>query len=198
MSGAEEFVLVPKHVYTRSQPITEQVLNNPQIQRKAQYLNTIQDYVSANPSEDQLQQQPSRSSSSSSFEKPTKQRETTLAESILGELTALSASQQVKSKHILKKIFDHRQVSIDMSGGLTVDGKAIGLSVATFLWDLQQSTKKLKNSIHETVLKMLLLPEHLVANKDAKDVLKDGWISWPRKRENNFTKSLYNWPQCIW
>ena len=191
-------MLVPKHVYTRSQPITEQVLNNPQIQRKAQYLNTIQDYVSANPSEDQLQQQPSRSSSSSSFEKPIKQRETTLAESILGELTALSASQQVKSKHILKKIFDHRQVSIDMSGGLTVDGKAIGLSVATFLWDLQQSTKKLKKSIHETVLKMLLLPEHLVANKDAKDVLKDGWISWPRKRENNFTKSLYNWPQCIW
>ncbi len=170
--SAVEFILIPKNVYMKTQSITEQVLNNPQIQRKAQYLSTIQDYVSATPSEDQLQQKPSSLP-------PAKQRETTIAESIMGELTALTASQQVKAKHILKKILDHSQVNIDMSGGLTVDGKAVGLSAATFLWDLQQQNKKLDTAAYETVLKKLLLSDHLVSNREAKTLLKYGWVSWP-------------------
>lgn len=170
--SAEEFVLIPKNVYVKSQPIAEQVLNNPQIQRKAQYLSTIQDYISTQPNEDQILQQPS-------VEIPAQTREVTMAENILGDLIALTASQQVKSKHILKKIFENSNVNIDMSGGLVVDGKAIGLNAATFLWDIQQPTKKLDKATHEIMLKKLLLPEHLLGNKDAKDIVKHGWVSWP-------------------
>ena len=113
------------------------------------------------------------------FEKQVQKRETTMEEHVMADLAALSASQQVKSKLILKKIFDHGQVNIDMSGGLIVDGKPIGLSAATFLWDLQQATKNLDKTTHELVLRKLHIPDHLVINKEAKDILKHGWVSWP-------------------
>lgn len=166
--SAEEFVLIPKNVYTQSQSIAEQVLNTPHIKNKADYLSVLQDYISGSPSEDQLQRARTLA---------VKPPEVTIEETILEELklSSLTANQLAKCKFVLQQILDNSRVNVDMSGGLTIDGRAIGVRAVNFLWDLQQPNKKLNKPLLETVLKILLLPEHMVVNKQAKEIATDGW-----------------------
>ena len=41
MTIAEEFILVPKKLYLKDQPLTEQILENPQIKHKSSQLSIV-------------------------------------------------------------------------------------------------------------------------------------------------------------
>ena len=97
-----------------------------------------------------------------------------LADVILGLLACgLSAGKVERARQILRKIQVSDSVTIDSnSGRLHLYDRDTGLTIFAFLSDLQVPTKKLSERCLDLV-RWLRLPEHVMANTNAKQVAND-------------------------
>ena len=161
-------------MYVESRPLAEQILSDPDIKEKAKQLSLLQrtpkhDYkgekekdVQTTAEERQEDVTTSKLSERESFE-----------QQIFQELPSLKPKQVTKSKVILAKILASDQVTINDKGKLMVNGYEINLPASTFLYDLQQPTKKLRDE-HEAVISRVDIPSQMVANQKAKILIEQG------------------------
>jgi len=162
--NAEEFILIPKKLYLKDRPLTEQVLQNPSIQEKGMQLSMLQRFQ---PTKQHVVQELSS----------TKQ----IREIVFDQLQTLNDQQLKKSEYIFSSIEKNGPVSIDNGGNILIDDSNTGLSASTFLYNLQQTNKVIDTTLYTTLIKHLRIPEHFVANTHAKKIIKGkesiGWTS---------------------
>ncbi len=159
--NAEEFILIPKSQYLQSRPVQEQVLYTPNLSSKTKYLLILKRYA---PPDEHVE-------SSSDQQRTTPD----LKSRIFANLDSLTANQQSRSRTIFARIEKSKHLGVDQDMLLTIDGERHEIDVSSLLYDLQQPSKKLNDEIYKIILKDLNLSEHLVANSDAKKIIKDSW-----------------------
>ena len=94
-------------------------------------------------------------------------------DSIMSEVELMENKIQ-RAEIILNKILSSETVSIeDPSGFLHIEDKPMRVKVSTFLYNLQQPTKKIDLAVYTNILHELKIPPHLVSNTHAKKVLKE-------------------------
>ena len=86
-------------------------------------------------------------------------------------LTGSKYNRTQKKFDLLKKL---ERVSNDESEKLIVDERHTNVSASSFLYDLQQPTKKLRNPEFFKILEALNLKEDLVINSNAKSAIRKG------------------------
>ena len=168
--ASQEFVLIPKEIYTSERPATEQILMNSGIKEKAKQMSLLQrnptnalikDIDSDIPPAENGNQITTVEENVTSEEPDTNQ----LIESILSELTSFTKSQLNKAKSILKRISENESVTISPRGIIILNGESTNVYASAFLHDLQQPRKKVQNPIYRNILLELHLPSQLVTNK---------------------------------
>jgi len=167
--SAVEFVLIPKEMYLPQRPVVEQILYNPNISATGKQLSILQRFKT----QKKLPEEP----------EPIVVPAKTLKETVFDSLVTLTDAQKRKSDLIYDSIETSPRLSLDNNGQIQIDNSPTGLFVGTFLYELQQPTKKL-DKVYEPILKDIGIAEHLVANKFAKQIIVHEWIkfSTPTKR----------------
>ena len=102
------------------------------------------------------------------------------ADKIFQNLTILVPSKFTRTEKIVNVIKESKKVVIGKNENFIVDGTATGINVPTFLYDLQQPTKKINNPDYFKILEALNIKEDLVINGNAKIAI--------RKRTQRVTK----------
>lgn len=173
--NAEEFVLIPKKNYLKERPIADQILQDPQVKEKALQLSLLQ-----------------RVEAKEHLNADVPVIPETLKETIFAQLSALSHSERQKSEYIYDAIINSTKLSIDSSGGLLIDNIHTGLQVGTFLYDLQRTKKIINRERYRAVIDLLGIPEHMVTNTYAKQIINEktaskGTTSPPKEHISPFT-----------
>ena len=89
------------------------------------------------------------------------------------DLGVMEKNKTGRAETILNKIFESPKVSIEDPGGIIhIDYQPLGLKASTFLYNTQQSTKKIDIQKYSRVLLALKLSLHLVSNTYAKQILE--------------------------
>lgn len=159
--SAEEFVLIPKRQYIKDRPIPEQILHDPSLKKKAVQLTMLQ------------RERPLLQIQSTEENEEAITTEKTVRDMVFHNLSSLQTPGQIrKSELILDQILNSDRLEIDTNGQLTLDGTKIGVETSTFLYDIQQPTKKIDTAAYTSVLNQLSLPSHLVGNKYAKVIVR--------------------------
>lgn len=153
---AEEFILVPKSAYIKNRPIADQILQNPSVREKSLQLSMLQ------------RLEPKQQLNETDDKPPT-----SLKEKLMEQLKSLTYSEQQKSEYILNAIINSDRISIDNNGWLMIDQVPIDLQAASFLYNLQQTRKDFNKDIYRTILKELDIPEHMVSNSHAKQLINE-------------------------
>ena len=94
------------------------------------------------------------------------------ANKILQNLNVLALAKITRTEKIVSLIKESKIVSIDENENFIVDGTATGINVPIFLYDLQQTTKKLSNPDYFKILEVLNIKEDLVINRNAKIAIR--------------------------
>ena len=89
-------------------------------------------------------------------------------DSILLELDFMNENQIKRSKIILDLINQSETVTVESNDVLHVNKETLGIKASTFLYNLQQPTKK-----YSKILIALNISPHLVANTHAKQILEN-------------------------
>ena len=106
--------------------------------------------------------------------------------SIISEVELMEENKIQRAEIILNKILSSETVSIeDPSGFLHIEDKPMRVKVSTFLYNLQQPTKKIDLAVYTNILHDLKIPPHLVSNTDAKKVLNEFTAMRRKKRKPN-------------
>ena len=155
--NAEEFVLIPKKDYLKDRPIAEQILQDPKVKEKALQLSMLQRWEPTEQLNVEEETQPI----------------TTLKETTLRQLEILTVTEQRKSEYIFDEITASARLGIDNSGHLLIDNTSTGLAIGSFLYDLQKSSKKIDIPLYETLFELLHIPEHMVTNTYAKQIINE-------------------------
>ena len=88
------------------------------------------------------------------------------------ELEVLNENQIKRSKIILDLINQSETVAIESNDVLHVKKETLGIKASTFLYNLQQPTKKIDIENYSKNLFALNISPHLVANTHAKQILE--------------------------
>ena len=99
-----------------------------------------------------------------------KQRKSDDFTSIMIELEVMNKNQIKRSKIILDLINQSETVTIESNDVLHVNKETPGIKASTFLYNLQQPTKKIEK--YSKILFALDISPHLVANTHAKQILE--------------------------
>ena len=175
----EEFVLIPKQMYTREQPHVSQLLSNKNIHNPAKQISLLQRKKS--PSAPSLSQQDTeqqtdasvddRSTINKSMAKSfTTDKTSTIKKGALNDIRILKGTKLERANKILDIIEESDSVSLDSSKRLLINGTNTEVLAATFLYNLQQTTGKLYFE-QFSVLKHLDIGSHLTCNTNAKKFL---------------------------
>lgn len=145
-----KFVLVPYDYYLNSKSVPnrtveEKILFNPNLKNKSKLLAPIRSQVPKN----------------ISFEHKLD------VTSILNELTTLGKNQIARAETIVHAIERNPRLSISQFKTIIIDGQETTVEAHSFLYDLQHHNKKIPNN-YKPILDLLLLPDHLVPNKNAR------------------------------
>ncbi len=93
----------------------------------------------------------------------------TLEDQVMRQLTTLSNAQCRRAEAGLSLLLKKATVDpADRNLEIFLNGNPTGVPVVSFLWNLQQPTKKL-SAVELNLVGALNLPEHLVSNKDGKN-----------------------------
>ena len=175
----EEFVLIPKQMYTREQPHISQLLSNKNIHNPAKQISLLQrnKSSSAPPASQQDTEQQTdasmddRSTINESIEKSfTTDNISTTRQGVLNDIRILKGIKFERANKILEIIEESDSVSLDSSKSLLIRGSNTEVLAATFLYNLQQTTCKLSFE-HFNVLALLDTGPHLTCNTYAKKFL---------------------------
>ena len=105
-------------------------------------------------------------------------------DSIMSEVELMEENKIQRAEIILNKILSSETVSIeDPSGFLHIEDKPMRVKVSTFLYNLQQPTKKIDLAVYTNILHELKIPPHLVSNTHAKKVLKEVYSDEEKEEE---------------
>ena len=175
----EEFVLIPKQMYTRDQPHISQLLSNKKIHNPAKQISLLRrnKSPSAPPASQQDAEQQTdasmddRSTINESMEKSfTTDNISTTRQGVLNDIRILKGIKFERANKILEIIEESDSVSLDSSKRLLIIGSNTEVLAATFLYNLQQTTCKLSFE-HFNVLALLDIGPHLNCNTYAKKFL---------------------------
>lgn len=163
MSTAHEFILIPKEVYIQDKPIPQQIIYDPDIKAKAKQLSLLQ--RTTQPGADDATESTAAQIAA----------EQSVKDFVFEQLEPLfvSDAQKRKSEFIYQLIERNERISVDKSGSLTIDGTKAGISASTFLFHLQQTNKKFDVDLYKTIINILNIPEHVVPNTYAKQIIKE-------------------------
>ena len=124
--SAEEFVLIPRHLYARQEPLAARILDDANIHSKSDFMSLLQrERRPPAPPTDPVQQ-------------PVPKQES----EYLKELSVLGPKQKEKAGFLLQKIESSPNLGITNHGTITVNGLDTEVSVSTFLYLSQQENKK--------------------------------------------------------
>ena len=173
--NAEEFILIPKNMYMQQRPMVQQILQNPNINATGKQLSILQRYAKPQQMDgmDQIHTAPVRQ---------------TVKEMVMGSLLTFNEGQKKRSSHIYDKLTENEHLSIDNNGHIEIDAVTSGLLMSTFLYDIQQPTKRLQ-PIHEDILNHLGIPDHVVANKEAKTIISS-WVPFSPSKPRRGTSVI--------
>ena len=155
----EEFILIPKRMFLSHQPVKNEILENPNYEQKAAQLSLFQRNQSEKP---QKEEKPVETMSSvyenkeatkeetsepviedSEIEPILKKQNFSQFESIISELEPMEKNKIKRSEILLERIKQSDVISIGGNDVLHINKEQLGVKVSTFLYNLQQSTKKL-------------------------------------------------------
>ena len=205
MMTAEEFILIPKHLYVKEQPHAARVLHDNNIKHKnaqLSYLNRLRPQLppqtskttatketftdNVEPQQEQLklltddEEVPVERVKDEKLE----EKHNRQTESILGQLQVLEDKKFVRAKTVLEIIENSERVTINQDNEVIyVDKVPTGLKATIFLYDIQQPTKKLHNPAFINILTALNLNENLVINRNAKHAVQSASFNAQEKRE---------------
>ena len=175
----EEFVLIPKQMYTREQPQVSQLLSNKNIHNPAKQISLLQRNKSLSApsaSQQDTEQQTDasvddRSTINESMAKSfTTDNTSTIKKGVLNDIRILKGIKFERANTILDIIEESDFVSLDSSKRLLINGTNTEVLAATFLYNLQQTTCKLSFE-QFSVLTHLDIGSHLTCNTYAKKFL---------------------------
>ena len=174
----EEFVLIPKQMYTREQPHVSILLSNKNIHNPAKQISLLQrnKSPSAPASQQDTEQQTDasvddRSTINESMAKSfTTDNTSTIKKGVLNDIRILKGIMFERANTILDIIEESDAVSLDSSKRLLINGTNTEVLAATFLYNLQQTTCKLSFE-QFSVLTHLDIGSHLTCNTYAKKFL---------------------------
>ena len=102
-----------------------------------------------------------------------KKSTTTTFQSIMRDLGVMEKNKIARVEIILNKILESPTVSIEDPGGIIhINNQPLGLKASTFLYNTQQSTKKIDIQKYSRALLALELSPHLVSNTYAKQLFE--------------------------
>ena len=138
--NTQEFILIPKSFYTQQNNSTLQVLKDPKVEQKAKSLTLLQ--------------------RNKTFPDPStiEKKEKASKGNIIKSLDMFKASQKQKTReNFLNKIESSEAVDFDETGEITINKISTKISLATFLYNLQQPNKKLTDPAYSLILNELML-----------------------------------------
>ena len=94
-----------------------------------------------------------------------------ISQNVIDDINFLDKDKLEKSKIILKKINQSRNISLDDEGKILIDERSTNIPASTFLYALQQTSSKLSHD-HYEVLNYLNFAPHLTCNTYAKKFIK--------------------------
>ena len=186
----EEFFLIPKRMFMSTQPAKSEIFDNPVYKQEATQLSLIQRNMFQKPEKSEkedgaVQTEPSINvetvheekeesmSDDSEIEPIVKKSTTTSFQSIMRDLGVTEKNKIGRAEISLNKILESPTVSIEDPGGIIhIDNQPLGLKASTFLYNTQQSTKKIDIQKYSRALLALRLSPHLVSNTYAKQILE--------------------------
>ena len=211
MMSAEEFILIPKHLYVKEQPHAARVLHDNNIKHKnaqLSYLNRLRPQLPPQASKttatketftENVEPQQEQLKLLTDDEKVPVERDKDeiledkldrQTETILGQLQVLDDKKFVRAKTVLEIIEISERVTINRDNEVIyVDKVPIGLKATIFLYDIQQPTKKLHNPAFINILTALNLNENLVINQNAKHAVQSASINAQEKRELGLSRT---------
>ena len=175
----EEFVLIPKQMYTRKQPHVSQLLSNKNIHNPAKQISLLQRNKSPSApsaSQQDTEQQTDasvddRSTINESMAKSfTTDNTSTIKKGVLNDIKILKGIKFERANTILDIIEESDSVSLDSSNRFLINGTNTEVLAATFLYNLQKTTCKLSFE-QFSVLTHLDIVSHLTCNTYAKKFL---------------------------
>ena len=175
----EEFVLIPKQMYTREQPHVSQLLSNKNIHNAAKQISLLQRNKSPSApsaSQQDIEQQTDaqvddRSTINESMAKSfTTDNTSTIKKGVLNDIRILKGIKFERANTILDIIEESDSLSLDSLKRLLINGTNTEVLAATFLYNLQQTTCKLSFE-QFSVLALLDIGPHLTCNTYAKNFL---------------------------
>ena len=105
-------------------------------------------------------------------------------DSIMSEVELMEENKIQRAEIIFNKIFSSETVFIeDPRGFLHIEDKPMRVKVSSFLYNLQQPTKKIDLAVYTNLLHELKIPPHLVSNTHAKKVLKEVYSDEEKQEE---------------
>ena len=159
--SSQEFILIPKENHVTEYPKTSEILYDPTIAEKAKQLTMLQREKAQTVEEDK-----------SDATKQVDNEPEIVEKRVLKTLSMLKPSQLEKTKHILKKIYDATDVSVNEEGFITIGDRATTIEATNLLYNLQQTKKRLHDPDYAKILEKVNISPQLVANSDAKKILQ--------------------------
>ena len=186
----EEFILIPKRMFASHQPVKKEVLDNPLYKQKATQLSLLQRNQSNSMEKPEKAFEPVETANKLMIETAEEEKTEPMSEdseiepvvkkqrksddftSIMIELEVMNKNQIKRSKIILDLINQSETVTIESNDVLHVNKETLGIKASTFLYNLQQPTKKIDIEKYSKILFALNISPHLVANAHAKQILE--------------------------
>ena len=155
----EEFILIPKRMFLSHQPVKNEILENPNYEHKAAQLSLFQRNQSEKPQKDEkpvenmssvyenkeatMEEISEPVSEDSEIEPILKKQKISQFESVISELEPMEKNKIKRSEILLEHIMQSDVISIGGNDVLHINKEPLGVKVSNFLYDLQQTTKKL-------------------------------------------------------
>ena len=186
----EEFILIPKRMFASHQPVKKEILDNPLYKQKAAQLSLLQRNQSNSMEKPEKAFEPVETVNKLMIETAEEEKTEPVSEdseiepvvkkqrrsddftSIMIELEVMNKNQIKRSKIILDLINQSETVTIESNDVLHVNKEKLGIKASTFLYNLQQPTKKIDIEKYSKILFALDISPHLVANTHAKHILE--------------------------
>ena len=184
----EKFILIPKRIFASHQPVKKEVLDNPLYKQNAAQLSLLQRNQSNSMEKPEKAVEPIETadkmietteeektepmSEDSEIEPVVKKQKSKDFDSILLELDFMNKNQIKRSKIILDLINQSESVTVESNDVLHVNTERLGIKASTFLYNLQQPTKKIDIEKYSKILIAPNISPHLVANTHAKQILE--------------------------
>ena len=177
-------------MFASHQPVKKEVLDNPLYKKKAAQLSLLQRNQSNSMEKPEKAFEPVETANKLMIEKAEEEKTEPMSEdseiepvvkkqrksddftSIMIELEVMNKNQIKRSKIILELINQSETVTIESNDVLHVNKETLGIKASTFLYNLQQPTKKIDIEKYSKILFALNIPPHLVANTHAKQILE--------------------------